>query len=165
MQDLSPSPFHSSARKDFQKHTRYRCRIKHVARDRRVPSAKSASDTRWTRVLPSVVAIRGRVGTRIESRRTPKHIRHWEISRDTNGHRTRNGKRRNVPANSIDRLVNAVVRGSSAAVVPLLLRSSIARCPANTMPPSPALIVAPGATVFHAVQLPLLSRHRRRLPD
>lgn len=32
-----------------------------------------------------------------------------------------------VPANSMDRLVNAVVRGNSAAVVPLLLRSSIAR--------------------------------------
>jgi len=44
-------------------------------------------------------------------------------------------KTSNIPANSIDRLVNAVVRGSSAAVVPLLLRSSIARCGARAATP------------------------------
>lgn len=93
-------------------------------------------------MLPSVIAIES-VGTRIYQH-TPQHIRHViEKFRGTQTHKRAQKKNgtSNVPANSIDRLVNAVVRGSSAAVVPLLLRSSIAWCPRTRCPPPPALAV------------------------
>lgn len=57
---------------------------------------------------------------------TPEHM--VPLLRESRAHNNEGAQERDVPANSIDRLVNAVVRGSSAAVVPLLLRSSIARC-------------------------------------
>lgn len=100
-------------------------------------------------MLPSVIALSRAYGERnlLIYQHTPEHIRH--AIKEFRAHirvnaGTEPGNGENVPANSMDRLVNAVVRGSSVAVVPLLLRSSIARCPRTRCPPpSPRSICHP----------------------